>query len=163
MKKRLLRWNLDGSTLTATDIENEANKVSFDLEPLLNVLFKQTWEALPEAGRHAFAYAIKQKLMDTGAEAIGDAKGKLDAAVKRYEELKEGKWTGERVNATGVAEAKKVTAAVKAAAQVVSLEGLLMKKALAQLGGTTFTPEDEAKLHEFLEMAAKMAVKPTKK
>ena len=62
-----------------------------------------------------------------------------------------------RANATGAtALAKKI----KETSSVVSLEGLVMKKQLAQLPGQPeFTPEDQKKLDEFLKLAAEKLTK----
>ena len=98
----------------------------------------------------ALTYLAKQKLMDSGASNVGDFGGKILAAKNRWKELLEGKWTGERTNATGAAENKKLINNVKSISKVVSLEGLIMKKTLYP---NTFTPEDEAKLQELMEAA----------
>ena len=98
----------------------------------------------------ALTYLLKQKLMDSGASNVGDFEGKILAAKNRWKELLEGKWTGERTNATGAAEDKKLINNVKSISKVVSLEGLIMKKTLYP---NTFTPKDEVKLQELMEAA----------
>lgn len=111
----------------------------------------------------SFAYLAKQRMMDTGASEVGDSDGKVTAAKKRWAELIEGKWTTERVNATGKAATKKFVSAITEKAKVISLEGLVMKKAMAGLPGQPkFTEEDEAKLQEFLQVAAKYVGAETK-
>jgi len=56
-----------------------------------------------------------------------------------------------RANATGAATAKAFETAIRTTSKVISLEGLLMKKAIAGMpGGEEFTAEDEKKLQEFL-------------
>ena len=65
-----------------------------------------------------------------------------------------------RSNATGAAEAKRFAEEMKAASEVVSLEGLVMKKAMSKIPGQpAFTEEDEAKLQELFQEAAKLAAK----
>lgn len=163
MAKKLVKWSLDGSILKISkmaegDDKNTPIKIEaeFDMTKLLEVLFVQDWNEIPDAGKQAFVYAIKQKLMDTGASEVGEVSGKIQRAKDKYAELLEGKWTGERVNATGAAENKKLLSNLKDASKVVSLEGLILKREMAKLPGQPkFTEEDEAKLKELLVAAAK--------
>jgi hypothetical protein len=167
MAKKLVKWSLDGSILKLSKmVEGDAKntpieiEAEFDMAKLLKVLFVQTWEAITDAGKQAFVYAIKQKLMDTGASEVGQVGGKIQRAKDKYAELLEGKWTGDRVNATGASENKKMLASMKETSKVVSLEGLIMKKAMAKFPGQeSFTEADETKLQELLGVAAKAAIK----
>jgi hypothetical protein len=167
MAKKLVKWSLDGSILKLSKIvEGDAKntlieiEAEFDMAKLLKVLFVQTWEAITDAGKQAFVYAIKQKLMDTGASEVGQVGGKIQRAKDKYAELLKGKWTGDRVNATGVSENKKMLASMKETSKVVSLEGLIMKKAMAKFPGQeSFTEADETKLQELLGVAAKATIK----
>ena len=161
MAKRLVKWTLDGSilkvskTVENTDHAEVEISASFDLKELF-----PTFATLKEVPRQLIVYGTKQKLMDTGADQKGSAEGKIDAAKIKWQELLDGKWSGDRVNATGAAAAKKTTAAVKEIAKAVTLEGLVMKKALSGIeGNEPFTDEDQAKLDEFLAVAAKHAAK----
>jgi hypothetical protein len=170
MAKKLVKWSLDGSILKLskmaegdaknTPIEIEAE---FDMAKLLKVLFIQDWQAIPDAGKQAFVYAVKQKLMDTGASEVGQVGGKMQRAKDKYAELLEGKWTGDRVNATGASENKKMLASMKELVKEVSLNGLIMKQAMSKFPGQEpFTEADEKKLQELLEVAAN-ATKKIKK
>ena len=106
-------------------------------------------------------YGAKQWLADQVASAktmtdkINGMKESYDEAVKYGLMLsltgKVGIIGKTRANATGAATAKAFETAVRTTSKVVSLEGLLMKKAIAGMpGGEEFTTEDEAKLQEFL-------------
>jgi len=156
MGKRLVKWTLDGSILKLSkhleDPKAEAEiEAEFDLEELMLAAENAT-----DFRVQCFAYLAKQRMMDTGANEVGDSDGKVVAAKKRWAELTEGKWTAERVNATGKAANKRIASAVSEKAKVISLEGLVMKKAMAGLPGQPeFTAEDAAKLQEFLQVAAK--------
>jgi hypothetical protein len=160
MGKRLVKWTLDGKMLKLSkhleDPKAEAIiEAEFDLDELILAL-----DETEDFKLQAVAYLAKQRMMDTGANEVGEADGKVTAAKKRWAELVEGKWTAERVNATGKSANKKFVAAVTEQAKVISLEGLVMKKAMAGLPGQpVFTEEDAAKLQEFLMVAAKYATK----
>jgi hypothetical protein len=152
MAQRIVKWTLDGAILKLskyTDGKEAALiiEAEFNIEDFVKTINK------PENSdftAQALTYLLKQKLMDSGASNVGDFGGKILAAKNRWKELLEGKWTGERVNATGAAENKKLINDVKSISKVVSLEGLIMKKTLYP---NTFTPEDEAKLQELMEAA----------
>jgi len=153
MAKRLIRWELNDSILKMVRIVGEGEKttelpVEFDLTKLFPNFNKFT-----EVQRQLVVYGVKQKLSDTGASKVGDFGSKIKAAKDRWADLLAGKWQGERVNAT--TNAKTLAKKVKETSQVISLEGLVMKKQLAQLPGQPeFTAEDQAKLDEFLKLAA---------
>lgn len=152
MAKRIVKWSLDGSTLKlAKSLEDPKATAEilaeFDLTKIVLGFNEMT-----EVCQQLFVYGTKQKLMDVGANAIGDLDGKVTAAKEKYNELVAGKWTGDRVNATGAAENKRILSEVKEAAKVVSLQGLMFKKIAFP---ATFTAEDEVKLQEFIELAAK--------
>jgi uncharacterized protein (DUF885 family) len=101
--------------------------------------------------------------MDTGASEVGQVGGKIQRAKDKYAELLEGKWTGDRVNATGASENKKMLASMKELVKEVSLNGLIMKQAMSKFPGQEpFTEADEKKLQELLEVAAN-ATKKIKK
>ena len=163
MGKRLVKWTLDGKMLKLSkhleDPKAEAEiEAEFDLDELILAVDENE-----DFKIQAFAYLAKQRMMDTGANEIGDSDGKVTAAKKRWAELTEGKWTAERVNSTGRSANKKFVSAITEQSKVISLEGLVMKKALAGLPGQEkFTAEDEAKLQEFLLVAAKYAGAETK-
>jgi hypothetical protein len=90
--------------------------------------------------------------MDCGASEVGNAGGKIANAKKTFADLVAGKWTGERTNSTGAAENKRVVSEAKIASQVISLEGLIVKKTLYP---ATFTKADQEKLDDFLLSVAK--------
>ena len=63
--------------------------------------------------------------------------------------------TRPRVNASENTITKKTVSALKEASKAVTLQGLIIKQAMAAIpGNPAFTKEDEAKLAEFMEMAA---------
>ena len=121
-------------------------------------------------------YGVKQWISDQ-VSAIKDEKDKIlgmmeaynDAAKSGIELTPTGKIRSlgkPRSNATGAAEAKRFAAELKAASEVVSLEGLIMKKAMAKMyrdqnitGKPEFTAEDEAKLAELFQEAARLSIK----
>ena len=152
MAQRIVKWTLDGSILKLSKYTNDKEaaliiEAEFNIKDFVDTINK------PENSdftAQALTYLLKQKLMDSGASNVGDFGGKILAAKNRWKELLEGKWTGERTNATGAAENKKLINNVKSISKVISLEGLIMKKTLYP---NTFTPEDEAKLQELMEAA----------
>ena len=152
MAQRIVKWTLDGSILKLSKYTNDKEaaliiEAEFNIKDFVDTINK------PENNdftAQALTYLLKQKLMDSGASNVGDFEGKIIAAKNRWKELLEGKWTGERTNATGAAENKKLINNVKSISKVVSLEGLIMKKTLYP---NTFTPEDEAKLQELMAAA----------
>lgn len=152
MAQRIVKWTLDGSILKLSKYTDDKEaaliiEAEFNIKDFVDTINK------PENSdftAQALTYLLKQKLMDSGASNVGDFGGKILAAKNRWKELLEGKWTGERTNATGAAENKKLINNVKSISKVISLEGLIMKKTLYP---TTFTPEDEAKLQELMAAA----------
>ena len=152
MAQRIVIWTLDGSILKLSKYTDDKEaaliiEAEFNIKDFVDTINK------PENSdftAQALTYLLKQKLMDSGASNVGDFGGKILAAKNRWKELLEGKWTGERTNATGAAENKKLINNVKSISKVISLEGLIMKKTLYP---NTFTPEDEAKLQELMEAA----------
>ena len=152
MAQRIVKWTLDGTILKLSKYTNDKEaaliiEAEFNIKDFVDTINK------PENSdftAQALTYLLKQKLMDSGASNVGDFGGKILAAKNRWKELLEGKWTGERTNATGAAEDKKLVNNVKSISKVISLEGLIMKKTLYP---NTFTPEDEAKLQELMEAA----------
>ena len=152
MAQRIVKWTLDGTILKLSKYTDDKEaaliiEAEFNIKDFVDTINK------PENSdftAQALTYLLKQKLMDSGASNVGDFEGKILAAKNRWKELLEGKWTGERTNATGAAEDKKLVNNVKSISKVVSLEGLIMKKTLYP---NTFTPEDEAKLQELMEAA----------
>lgn len=166
MAVKLITWTRDLAILKMARYFGKDKKdepivieAEFDLAELLPKMFPGTvWEDLAEFGKDAFTYLVKQKLMDTGASSIGDTEGKVQGAKRRWTELMEEKWTGERVNATGAAANKKMVASMKETAKAVTLEGLVMKKAMAKFPGQPeFTEDDQKKLDELMLAAAKIA------
>ena len=122
--------------------------ISFDLKPLSTEVLK--------------FYGGKQFLADKVASCITEIDKRIkmvevynEAVVKGLELSPTGKVriTGKaRSNATGD---KMLAGAVKAASKVVSLEGLVLKKAVAALPGQPeFTETDQEKLEEFLAVVA---------
>ncbi len=82
---------------------------------------------------------------------------RLDCQHKRRElekHINEG--TRPRANASETTITKKTVSALKEASKAVTLQGLIIKQAMAQIpGNPAFTKEDEAKLAEFMAVAMK--------
>ena len=93
---------------------------------------------------------------DYKADENGLAAYRIDCQHKRRElerHINEG--TRPRANASETSTAKKTIGALKEASKAVSLQGLIIKQAMAAIpGNPAFTAEDEAKLKEFMELAA---------
>jgi hypothetical protein len=160
MAKRVVKWSLDGTTLKLAKVLEDPNATAEILAEFDLLELEKALNSSQNLKIQFLAYTAKQKLMDVGASDIGDPDGKVAAAKKKWTELLAGKWAGERVNATGAAENKRIIANVKEASKVVSLEGLIMKKALYP---ETFTPEDEAKLTELMIARVELTTKNAKK
>jgi hypothetical protein len=153
MAERIVKWTLDGAILKLSKYTNNKEaaviiEAEFDLNDLLEVMSNKKNQ---DFTMQALTYLAKQKLMDSGASNIGDFGGKILAAKNRWKELLEAQWKGERINATGAAETKRLEKEAKEASKVISLEGLSVKKLLYP---STFTAEDEAKLQELIAAAA---------
>lgn len=82
---------------------------------------------------------------------------RLDCQQKRRELEKHiNAGTRPRVNASEATLVKKTANALKEASKAVTLQGLIIKQAMATIpGNPEFTAEDAAKLKEFMELAAK--------
>jgi hypothetical protein len=162
MAKRVVKWALDGNAMWILKLGKQPidDKTPFvpEAEFDLAVIYPNIAE-MSDVQKNLIVYGTKQKLMDVGAGEKADADAKIKNAKDKWAELADGKWTGERTNATGAAENKRIVAGVKEASKVVSLEGLILKK---NLFPATFTEEDENKLQEFLREAARLANKKNK-
>jgi hypothetical protein len=166
MARRLVKWFLElieGKPVLKLSKALEDPKATAVIEaefPLAELF--PTINEMTDVQRQLCIFAVKQKLMDSGASDIGEYQSKIGAAKDKWKELLEGKWTGERTNATGAAENKVLAGKVKEVlgSTVVSLNQLILKQ---MLHPETFTEEDEAKLHEFLVEAAKQERKSKKK
>lgn len=155
MAERLLEWTVNDNRILSM------NKYNSDKEAEVETLATFDMNELPEDMINAvLAYGMKQKLADSGASATGDAIGKKDAAIKKFDELKDGKWVGERVNSTGGAENKRMLTTAKTMSKVVSLEGLMAKNMFYP---DTMTEEDHKKLAEFMALKVASDAKPKKK
>ena len=153
MAQRIVKWTLDGSILKLSKYTDDKEtavivEAEFDLNDFQAALNKPENK---DYAMQALTYLAKQKLMDSGASNIGDFGGKILAAKNRWKELLEAQWKGERVNATGAAETKRLVKEAKEASKVISLEGLSVKKLLYP---SAFTAEDEVKLQELIAAAA---------
>lgn len=161
MAKRIVKWSLDGSilkmakALESTAPEGFVNEImaEFDL-----IKIYPTFDSMNDVQQQAIVYGVKQKLADVGSQ-IGESAGKVGAAKKQWERFLLGHFDGERVNATGAAENRRVISEVKKAAEVVSLQGLLIKQTLYP---EKFTEEDKVKLAEFLDVMVKSSGKSKK-
>lgn len=157
MAKRIVKWTLDGVVLNLhkyTETENKIELVQgFDLTNIF-----ENFGGMDDVQKQCVVNGVKQKLSDSGASNIGDLDGKIASAKETWDNLLNGKWTGDRINSTGASENKKVAGMAKEMSKVVSLEGLMVKKALYP---STFTAEDAAKLAELIAYAAQYGANPT--
>jgi len=161
MAKRLVKWTLDKSILGVSKLaEGDAKNTpivleeSFDLSKLYPNFLEYT-----DVQKQLIVYGVKQKLADSGSSEIGSVVGKVQAARDKWQELIDGKWSGTRTNATGAAEAKKLQVEMKAYTEVVSLEGLVMKRVMSgKPGFPDFTEEDQLKLDELMKAAVDIQV-----
>lgn len=146
-KVRLVKWTVDGNVLKAHRIigEQAVIEAEFDLVKLFT-----EFDKFSDVQKQLTIYGTKQKLMDSGASEVGNAGGKIANAKKIWERMLAGHFDGERVNSTGASEDRKAGKQAKELSQVVSLEGLIVKKTLYP---ATFTEADEAKLQDFLKTA----------
>jgi len=82
---------------------------------------------------------------------------RLDCQQKRRElERHINAGTRPRANASEATITKKTVSALKEASKAVTLQGLIIKQAMAAIpGNPAFTKEDEAKLAEFMAVAMK--------
>ena len=155
MAKRLIKWVIDGAILKVGKYTDEKEsaliiEAEFDLSKIF-----PAFNELTDVQRQMVVFGAKQKLSDSGAENRGDSASKILSAKEVYDQWLAGKWVGERTNATGAATNKKLADEVKAMSKVVTLEGLLMKKALSKIAGQEpFTEDDQNKLNEFMGIVA---------
>lgn len=147
--KRIVKWSLDGNVLKISRFIGSEGQTEIAAEFDLIKLFPDI-DKLNDVQKQLVIFGTKQKLMDTGASEVGDSDGKIKSAKAKWTELLSGKWSGDRVNATGAAENKRIISTVKEITKTISLEGLSIKKVLYP---DTFTAEDEAKLQDFLKRA----------
>ena len=148
MKIRLVKWTVDGNVLKVSRIIGTEAVIEGEFS-LVEIF--PNFNEMTDVQKQLMIYAVKQKLMDCGASEVGNAGGKIANAKKTFADLVAGKWTGERTNSTGAVENKRVLADAKKASQVISLEGLAVKRALYP---ATFTKEDEEMFQNFLLDAA---------
>jgi len=149
MKIRLVKWTVDGNVLKVSRIIGTEAVIEAEFN-LIEIF--PSFNEMTDVQKQLTIYAVKQKLMDCGASEVGNAGGKIANAKKTFADLVAGKWTGERTNSTGAAENKRVVSEAKIASQVISLEGLIVKKTLYP---ATFTKADQEKLDDFLLSVAK--------
>ena len=157
MAKKLICWMLDENVLAVARYTEDKGsflaEAHFDLDKLFDVLGKPENADFKYA---ALAYLTKQKLSDTGAGAIGDAQGKICAAKDRWNELLSASWKKTSEDAERKASQKAAYGAVKAASEVKTLGGLLIKYTLSKTPGQPKLTEDEMK--SFREMAEKAGI-----
>ncbi len=161
MAKRLIDWKVEGSVLVMGKYV-DADTPSEMLERFeMSTLFPTEEDEgcgfgmLTEVQQFIFVYGLKQKLADAGS-AEKDANAKALIAREKFDLFAEGKIGSPRANGTGAKENKRIAENVRKAVEVVSLEGLMMKKMAFP---DTFTDEDQEKLDEFLQMQADFASK----
>jgi hypothetical protein len=162
MAKRIIAWREEKGILEAGEwVKEDAEEgvfisftEEFDLSDLFAVCDSEGYEIqfdqMNKVQKHLIVYGVKQKLADAGS-AEKTFEGKMELAKKKWELFLKGELTGERSNSTGTAANKKAVANAKKASEVVSLEGLITKKAVFP---DSFTEEDQEKLDEFLARIA---------
>lgn len=158
MAKRLIDWNLNESILEMGKYINSDTPAkvleSFDIKKLF-----PSFTEFNEVQSFLIVYGLKQKLADCGS-AEKDAGEKAKLAKEKFQDFVDGKITGVRVNATGAKENKALALKIKDQAKVVSLDGLIMKRAMFP---ESFTEEDQEKLNEFLDLQLEHAAKQQNK
>lgn len=158
MAKRIINWVLNNATLsmirynTDKDADQEI-MADFDVSKIY-----ANFDEMNDIQKQIIVYGSKQKLADCGA-SVSTAEEKSEKAKAKWIELLDGKWIGERVNATGSAENKKRLKNMETLSKVVSLDGLMMKKLNFP---ESFTKADQTKLDEFMAIAVKHQAKAKK-
>jgi len=161
MAKRLIDWAINDTTGIVS--MNKYNKdkdakvetqTTFDLKTIY-----KGWADFNEVQKHHIFYGVKQLLADSGAGAVGDLAGKVESAKALFTVWQEGKKYAARANSTGAAETKKAINSLKEASKVISFEGLMAKKLLAESGLGEFTKDEQKKLDEFIAIMAKNPAK----
>jgi len=150
MAKRLIDWSEENGILTMSkymgaDVPNE-KLADFELEKLF-----PGFSGFTEVQKFIIVYGVKQKLSDHN-NTEKDLELRAKSVKEKFQDFVDGKLVGTRANGTGATAAKKQVAEFKKASEVVSLEGLNLKKMFFP---DTFTKEDQEKLNEFLMIAAK--------
>lgn len=156
MAKRIINWTLENVDLCLNKYNSDKDAKTETLKTFAIPELYPEFENYSDVQKQILVYGIKQKLADAGASAIGDVSEKVMLAEKMWTNFLDGKFTGERTNATGNAENKRILANVKTASKVVSLEGLMMKKLSFP---DTFTEADQTKLDEFMKIAVNAKTK----
>lgn len=147
MAVRLVKWTMDKTILKMVKpLENATGEIVAEFDLLK--LFKNFSE-LTDIQQQIIAYGTKQKLSDKGANEVANLGGKVTNAKAVWTQLLEGKWSGERMNATGASENKKALSNIKEASKVLDFNGLMAKKLM---GIAEWTAEDEANLLRFMEI-----------
>ena len=155
MAKRLIDWNAKTNGVLELSEYVSGEEYGKMLETFdLKKIFPQ-YEKLNEVQRFLIIYGTKQKLADAGSSEK-TAEDKAKAAGLKFDELVEGKLQAPRANASQVKENKRIAGKAKEISQVVSLEGLMMKKIAFP---DTFTEEDQKKLNELMVIKVEMEVK----
>ncbi len=156
MAKKLIDWNLtDKGVIELNQYNSDKDaKVITEATFDLNKIYTNFSEFTP-VQKYLTYYGAKQLMADIGASIKGDLAGKVVVAKELWACWVGGKTRPERANATGAAENRKVASTMKTASKVVSLEGLIAKKLLAENGVGEFTKTDQKKLAEFLKVAGK--------
>lgn len=157
MASRLIKWVLTGAVLSVSRAIKDATvEAFFDLAEIF-----PEFNSYDDVQQQTIIKGIKEKLADSGASAKGDAGGKISNVKEVWAQLQKREWKGERVNATGASQERKLGREMKTQAQAVTLQGLMMKKMLAGADPTAprFTGEDEEKLMEFMAEVVKAGKK----
>jgi hypothetical protein len=162
-RPRLVRWSKDGSVIKlAKHLEDPKAVAVIEAEFDLKIIFPD-YDTYTEVQKFLIEYGVHQGLSDKGASDVGDPNSKIGSAKARWADWLVGKIKSERLNATGAADNKKFKLAITEEAKAVTLEGLVLKKAMSKIAGQApFTEEDEAKLQEFFGIMAELAGKGKK-
>lgn len=168
MAKRIISWReekgvLEAGEWKAPEEDGSPGIVNFTEEFDINKLFVVydqdgmtiDLSEFNKVQKFLVVYGVKQKLADAGS-GEKTFEGKMEKAKELWERFLSGEYAVPRANGTAAAENKRIAGAVKKAMEVVSLESLTLKKMMNPDG---FTAEDQAKLDEFIQMAAEHVMK----
>jgi hypothetical protein len=161
---QILKWTIDKAILKVSKfIKKEDDK---ELPPVIVLESFDLLKTFPmfldynDLQKQIVIYGHKQKMADKGAsEKIADfktiddcVKAKVGIAKTLWDRFCIGEFGSERINSTGATEERKRGQAVTALAEEVSLNGLIIKKAMFP---DQFTAENQVTLDEFMVIKVK--------
>ena len=156
MAPRIVDWvitedgKLDLNKFNSDKNAEVENQVTFDISEIFS-----EFSEMNKVQKYVTIYGVKQKLADSGSDEK-TLQGRVDSAVGTWHLWLTGEISAPRANATGSSENKKAVSNAKAASEVVSLEGLIVKQLVYP---EKFTEADAAKLQEFMELKFEESVR----